>query len=342
MRNMFYLSGLRGLALLLCGVALSAQAAKNISLGTLVPDGTSYHKSLLEMRDKWRKAPEGGVNLRIYAGGKLGGEGNMVSQMKLGGLDAGLLTAVGLADIEPTVTGLQLMPMVFRSLDELEYVSKKLQPKLSKKLEEKGFVVLYWSDAGWVRFFSKEPAILPDDFRKMKLFTWAGDPKVVDLWKAARFQPVPLQTSDIVPMLDTGMINAAPLPPIVALAGQIYTRTPNMLDLKWVPLVGALVIRKATWDTLPAATQQAMREAAEEAGRQNKEHGRAEGERAIETMKTKGLKVQEVNAETEEIWRKTLEEWHPRIRGSLVPPDIFDEVFRLLEELRRTEANPKP
>jgi TRAP-type C4-dicarboxylate transport system substrate-binding protein len=232
--------------------------------------------------------------------------------------------------------------MVFRSLDELDYVSKKLESKLSSKLEEKGFIVLYWSDAGWVRFFTKEPAILPDDLRKMKLYTWAGDSKVVDLWKSARFQPVALETSDIVPMLDTGMISAAPLPPIVALAGQIYSRTPNMLDLKWAPLVGALVIRKAVWDSIPAATQQAMREAAEEAGRQIKEHGRAESERAIETMKSKGLKVHSVTPETEDIWRKTLEEWHPRIRGSLVPPDIFDEVFRLLEELRRTQGNPKP
>src|SRR5690349_4841385 len=95
-----------------------AQAAPmNITLGTLAPDGTSYHRLLLEMREKWRKAPGGGVNLRIYAGGKMGGEAKMVSQMRLGALDSAMLTATGLAEIEPAVTGLQSIPMMFRSVE---------------------------------------------------------------------------------------------------------------------------------------------------------------------------------------------------------------------------------
>src|SRR6266571_2595802 len=80
-----------------------AVAPMNVTLGTLAPEGTSYHRSLLEMREQWRKAPAGGVNLRIYAGGKMGGEAKMVSQMRLGALDAALLTATGLAEIEPAV-----------------------------------------------------------------------------------------------------------------------------------------------------------------------------------------------------------------------------------------------
>jgi len=37
----------------------------NITLGTLAPEGTSYHRMLLEMREKWRKAPGGVVGLQI-------------------------------------------------------------------------------------------------------------------------------------------------------------------------------------------------------------------------------------------------------------------------------------
>ena len=130
-----------------------------VTLGTLAPDGTSYHRMLLEMREKWRKAPGGGVNLRIYAGGKMGGEAKMVSQMRLGALDAALLTAAGLSEIEPGVSGLQNVPMMFHSLDELDYVSEKLRPMLTKRLEKAGFVVMLWGDTGWVRFFSKQPML---------------------------------------------------------------------------------------------------------------------------------------------------------------------------------------
>src|ERR1043165_2463002 len=71
---------------------LASGAPINASLGTLAPEGTSYHRMLLDLREKWRKAPGGGVNLRVYAGGKMGGEAKMVSQMRLGSLDSALLT----------------------------------------------------------------------------------------------------------------------------------------------------------------------------------------------------------------------------------------------------------
>jgi hypothetical protein len=51
-----------------------------------------------------------------------------------------------------------------------------LQPRLEGDLKEKGFVVLSWADTGWVRFFSKEPVIRPEDLRPTNLFAWAGDP----------------------------------------------------------------------------------------------------------------------------------------------------------------------
>ena len=45
-------------------MALLAQAAPTVTLGTLAPDGTTYHRSLMELREQWRKAPGGGVNIR--------------------------------------------------------------------------------------------------------------------------------------------------------------------------------------------------------------------------------------------------------------------------------------
>ena len=196
------------LATLGLGFTSGVHAATTVTLGTLAPEGTTYHRTLLELRDAWRKAPGGGVNLKIYAGGKLGGEAKMVSQMRLGALDAAMLTAAGLAEIEKGVTGLQTAPMIFRSLEEVDYIGAKLQPALEKRMAKAGFVVLFWSDAGWVRFFSKQPMRTPEDLKKFKLFTWAGDTELVQLWKSAGYQPVPLETADIVPMLDTGTISA--------------------------------------------------------------------------------------------------------------------------------------
>jgi TRAP-type C4-dicarboxylate transport system substrate-binding protein len=297
---------------------------------------------MMEMREKWRKAPGGGANLRIFAGGKMGGDAKMVSQMRVGALDAALLTSAGLQQIDKAVAGLQSAPLLFRSLDELDAIAPRIYPLLEKRLEAQGFVVLFWTDAGWVRFFTKKPVLSPDDMRQMKLFTWAGEAEYVDIWKAGGFQPVPLETADIVPMLDTGLINAVPMPPFMALATQLYDRAPHMLELNWAPLIGALVVRKTVWERIPAATRAELHKIAQEAGIQNREHGRAESAKAVDAMKAKGLTVHKVTPAIEEEWRKAADDIYPLVRGKVAPADVFDEVRRLLNEHRASKNTSRP
>jgi len=339
--NRYKSAKLAVLATLLAGWTVSNYAAPTLTLGTLAPEGTTYHRSLMEMREKWRKAPGGGVNLRVFAGGKMGGDAKMVSQMRLGALDAALLTSAGLQQIDNSVAGLQSFPLMLHSLEELDAIGPKIQPRLEEKMAAQGFVVLFWTDTGWIRFFSKKPLVHPNDLKQMKVFTWAGEAEYVEIWKAGGFQPVALETADIVPMLDTGLINAVPMPPFVALASQVYNRAPHMLELNWAPLLGALVVRKAAWDKIPPDTRTELIKAAKEAGLQNREHGRAEGDKAVEAMKAKGLIVHKVTPEIEAEWRATAEALYPRVRGRVAPAEIFDEAQRLVKEYRASSNAAK-
>jgi TRAP-type C4-dicarboxylate transport system substrate-binding protein len=312
-----------------------------VRLGTIAPRGSSYAKHLLVMGEQWRQAPGGGVLLTIYPDGTMGSEADMVRRMRLGQLQAGMLTAMGLADIEPAVTGLQYMPMMFRSLEEVDYIGEKLQPMLEKRLEEKGFVVLFWGDTGWVRFFSKQPVIRPDDLKKTKLFVWAGSAVEVDSYRSIGFNPVPLETVDILPNLQTGLINAVPLPPSIALAGQVDGEAPHMLDLDWAPLVGAAVITKKAWDAIPLEGREALRKAATETGKLIKADGRRESVESVEAMRKRGLRVHAVTPEVEAEWRREAEAAYPKIRGGIVPGDIFDEVVKQLKAYRAARAGNK-
>src|SRR5216110_981639 len=147
----------------------AAEKALRINLGTLAPRGSTYHRSLQVLAEKWKQAPAGGARLVIYPDGTQGGETDMVRLMRVRTLHAALLTAVGLAEIEPGVAGLQSLPMMFRNLDEFGYVNDQLRPMLEKRLADKGFVVLFWVDAGWVRYFSKEAMLTPEDMKRMKV-----------------------------------------------------------------------------------------------------------------------------------------------------------------------------
>ncbi len=153
----------------------SAHAQTRIRLATLLPRGSSHYHILEGMGQQWRTVSGGGITLTIYPDGTMGGEEDTVRRMRVGEIQAATLSVGGLSEIDPSVGALQKIPMVYRSLEELEYVRAKMQPEMERRLEQKGFIVLFWADAGWVHIFSRKPAFRPDDFRKMKVFVGVSD-----------------------------------------------------------------------------------------------------------------------------------------------------------------------
>jgi TRAP-type transport system periplasmic protein len=338
----------RPLIALLLGLVLAAPvlhaADKTIKLklGTLAPAGTSYHKSLQAMGEKWRKVSDGAVQLVIFPGGTQGSEADMVGLMQTGNLDAGLLTADGLSQIDSAALALQIMPLAFRNLDEVDFVGEKLRPPLEARLLAKGYIVLFWSDTGWAQIFSKSPVLHPDDLRKLKVFAWAGNVAEYDLWKASGFSPVALEATGIPQGLLSGAISAVPTVPIFALATQLDAQAKYMLEINWGPLVGAAVVQKKSWDRVPAAAREAMLKIAEETGRQVKAAGRAENAAAVAALVKRGLVVQKVTPEVEAEWVAVIDTVQDQIRGRIVPADMFDEAQRWLKEYRAAHgARPK-
>ncbi len=323
-------------ALLLAGIlATSALAAdKQLRIGTLATKNSLYHRQLMELGEAWRTAQGGNAKYLVYPDGSQGGETDMVRRMRIGQLQGGLLSVVGLREIEPSIAALQNMPLMFRNWEEVDYVREKMRPAMEKKFLDKGFVVLAWGDAGWVRFFSKEPAVRPDDFKKMKFFAWGSEVEQQEIMKSLGYTPVPLETGDILPAIQTGMINAVPSTPYFALATQIYTTASYMLELNWAPIVGALIITKKAWDELTPEGQAAVREAGAKAGVQLRAKARQEVDDAVDAMKKRGLKVNKPNAEQMQEWNRLADNLYPRVRGKMVPADTFDEVVGHLKAFR--------
>lgn len=316
----------------------TSPALKKIVVATLLPSNTSFHNAIKKMGEEWRGASNGSIKLTIHPDGVKGSESSMVKRMRLGELDAAVLSVAGISEIDPGVTALQLMPMMFRDLSEVDFVRERMQPMLNERLRSKGFVVLFWADAGWVRFFSRNEAMTPADFRRVKLLTLAGDNRQIDLMKQLGYNPVPLEFSDALIALKTGMIDAVPTAPFHALAGQYYTVAKHMLQVNWVPLVGALVIRSQTWDALAPELQVAFVRAATEAGQSIEASGRSESDQAVAAMQKRGLVVHALTPAAQAEWERIARTAYPHIRGGMVPADVFDQVQGLLAARR----NGKP
>jgi len=307
---------------------------KPLRIGTLAPKNSLYHRQLLEIGEAWRQAQGGNAKYVVFPDGSQGGEAELARRMRIGQLQGALLSIVGLSEIEPSINALQSIPLLFKTWDEVDHVREKMRTSMEKKFLDKGFVVLAWGDAGWVRFFSKDALMRPDDFKKMKFFSFAGESEQQEIMKSLGFTPVPLETTDILPSIQTGMINVVPSTPYFALATQIYGKVPHMLEINWAPVVGALVVTQKAWDDMSPAGRQALRSAGEKAGVLIRNKARQEVEEAVEAMRKRGLVVNKPNPDQLREWQELADKLYPRIRGNLVPAETFDEVFQHVKAYR--------
>src|SRR5262245_16151366 len=147
-----------------------------IKLGTSAPIGSPWHNGLKEAINRWNTISGGQVVLRVFPGGTMGDEGNMIQKMRIGTLQAAALSTIGLHDITPEPQALDL-PLLVKNTAERDYLLEKMAPELDKALEAKGYVVLTWSEIGFTRFFSNQARPTLDLMRAGKLFCWNGDPE---------------------------------------------------------------------------------------------------------------------------------------------------------------------
>ncbi len=328
--NLWFRAALAGALLIVPGTL--AQAAK-FKVATVAPPGTSFHKHLEDLSAEWEKAPGGGVSLNIYPGTQ-GGESQIVRRMRVNQIQGAMLTGIGMSQIDESATALQLLPMEFNDWAEVDFVRGRLESQLEGIFLQAGYVVLFWGDAGWVRFFSTKPITNIGDLRGMRVFASSGSPAAIKLLKEY-YNPVELEPDKILLSLRNGMIDAVPIPPFLANFSQVATKADYMLDMKWAPVVGAMVLTKKAWDGLAPETQKYLRETGQRAGEKIRKDSRREDDEAIDAMVAKqGLKVTKLSGAADKEWRDEMVRLRPRIRGDIVPASMFDSAQAALKEYR--------
>lgn len=314
-------------------LALSSSALAQevtIKLGTLAPQGSSWHTLLKELSEKWSEASGGKVKLKIYAGGTQGSEGDMVRKMGVGQLQAASITNVGMHDIIPE-------PMAFSTpgmVDENDF--KTVFPQVVKKLEAaaeaKGYVVLHWAEVGTIRIFCTKGYKTPEEAAEAKFFAWDGDPGAIEAFKLCGFRPVVLASVDIVPSLQTGMINCVSQAPAYVLTARLFDKANKMIDFPWTYLIGATVVKKDVWDKVPADLRPKLIAIAHEVGSKVDAEVKKLNDDSVEAMKKQGLEVVKVDPAP---WQKAAERAWPAVRGKVVPAEFFDEVAKLRDAARK-------
>ncbi len=322
-------------AALLAALAVPASAQEIVvKMATLAPTGSSWHQLLRELGERWAATSRGRVKLRIYAGGSQGSEGDVVRKMAVGQLQAAAITNIGMHDIaeEPAVF---TTPGLFDGEDEFRAVFSRVSGKLDAILAARGYRVLSWLAVGTAHVFCARPYRTPADMGDAKFFAWEGDPAAAEVFKAVGFRPVVLASVDLIPSLQTGMINCVCQPPAYALTARAFDRASHMVSFPWAFLMGAILVRGEAWERVPAGLRPALAAAARDAGGRLDAESKRLNEDAIAAMVRQGLDVVPVDPGP---WRAAAARAWPAVRGKAVPAAFFDEVVRARDEARRAAS----
>jgi TRAP-type C4-dicarboxylate transport system substrate-binding protein len=147
-----------------------------------------------------------------------------------------------------------------------------------------------------------------------------------------RFIPVPSGADELLAHLQTGFIEAFDVPPLFALLNQTFSLAKYMIDMKWSPLIAATVVSRRTWEQVPEPLRPELMRIARKAGDEQREKIRRMGDEAVAEMSKRGLTVIHLNNAEMAQWRSEAESAYPKLKGKLIPADLFDEVLKLSKE----------
>lgn len=310
-------------ALMLAPVVLFAQRTTKITLGSILPANSIWDKALKQMAAEWQRATDGRVTLRVQGG--FTDEGTLVRRLRRGRPQAAVFGLPGKLDDAFNVLS---VPFFFESDAEVFHVVEKLTPIFERALADRGLVLLNWGHAGWAHFFTKNRVENLEDLKRTKLYTTAGDDRMLQWYKENGFDPTPLATTDVLLGLSTNLINAHPSPPFVALLFQWYDETPFMLDVPLAPVLGITVVTERTWNQISAEDQRTLRASAKRLEQDLLRDVPAQERRSIDAMQKRGLTVVELDDAAKASLREVADGLTASWRGTMIPADVYDQALR--------------
>jgi TRAP-type transport system periplasmic protein len=324
-------------AILLIAAAADPRAAVVLKIGSVAPARSPWDRALQEVAREWEKISGGQVQVKIYPGGIAGTEMDMIRKIRLGALQGGVFTNMGITKIERSVLVLNI-PFMFDSQEEFEFVFDRMKSVFGKEIEDKGFKVILWTLAGWVHFFAKDPVIYPDDLKKFKVSVTQGDPELEQIWKKAGFQVVPADIKDLMVQLQSGAVGAAYLPALVAGSGQYFALIPHMLSMTLAPLVGGMFLSDRAWESVPHEFRQPMMDAVERVSRDLYEQTMDLEKEALATMKEHGLVVHDPPDDAMAKWRAVSAQGVEDLIGRAFPKPVYDAIMGHIREYRKNRG----
>jgi TRAP-type C4-dicarboxylate transport system substrate-binding protein len=318
----------------LFALIMATSAQTTIKFATLAPEGSTWMNVMNEYANAIKEQTQGKVKFKIYPGGIQGDELDVIRRIRNGQLHSAGFTGVGLGEILPEVRILD-SPFLFKSYEEVDYVSKKLFDLFAQHFEEKGYVLLGWAEVGFVYVFTNMPINKRDDMAGVKMWMWEGDPIAEGTFKAFNLNPIPLSITDVLTSLQTGLIDGVYTSPLACVALQWHTKVKYMLELPLADSQGAVLISRKYFEKLDSDQQLKIKEISTQYFNRLTQLSREDNAKSLELIKDTGIIFTTISSKAEvERFNEVGAKARKSLIGKLYDASLLDQVQSALSEFR--------
>lgn len=278
------------LAGLFLGLLATSAQALTLKIATLSPDGSAWMTKMRAGAAEVKARTEGRVEFKFYTGGTMGNDKAVLNKIKIGQLHGGAVTGGSLSDFARDLQVYSL-PLKFKSFDEVDYVRGKMDAPFSKALEAAGFVNFGFAEGGFAYAMSKNaPVSSIAALRKQRVWIPDNDRQSEEALKSLQVTPVPLSLGDVLPSLQTGIIDTVASSPIGAVALQWHTQVKYLTDLPMSYFVGTLAIDRRAFGKITPVDQTVVRDVMGRVFREIDLQNRKDNLAAYEALLRQGIK----------------------------------------------------
>jgi TRAP-type C4-dicarboxylate transport system substrate-binding protein len=287
------------IAMLLC-LSAGLQAA-TLKIATLSPPGSAWMQAMEAAGVRIAAETEGRVTLRFYPGGVMGDDTAVLRKIRFGQLQGAALTTGALQN-DFTDVQLYNLPMLFNDFDEVDALRAQFDPALLAGLEEAGWVAFGFAEAGFAYAMSKAEVTTLPEARALKVWVPSDDKGSEASLRGFGLAAVPLGIADVLPGLQTQLIDAIAAPPVAAVALQWFTQLQAVLDLPFMYVYGTLALQRKAFERLSAEDQAVLRTVLSETFAAIGARNRADHEQAMAALKAQGLRFLAPSPEARAEW----------------------------------------
>ncbi len=312
--------------------------ATDLKIATVAPEGSSWMKDLRAAGLQIRDRTAGRVNLKFYGGGIQGSDRKVLRKIRIGQLHGGVFTSNGLQERYPDVV-IYGSPMLFDTLDEVDFVRSRLDERLTAGLEEAGFVSFGFAGGGFAYLLSNKPVRGIADLRGQKIWVPEGDPTSYAAMQSLELSPVALPITDVLTGLQTGLLNIVATPPVGAVVLQWYTKTKYITTQPLSYTIGLLAIDKNALKSVSPADQAVLREVMTKLYTHFDAQNRIDNAKAENALRANGMQFLELDPAEVPVWRASTAAAMDKLAASgSISADLLREARSHVQEYRATRA----